>query len=205
MEDPNRGLVNPRPTLFNHHAYIHDDIYPNGVADMVGYWAENRVLGGVTVFDRQAEQRTPAFPPNAYFHSCRRGVTYRYYQLRDEQLASLLAFLMARDPDPANSPLSILANNRNVVRVNEEHAIQQHLYRDEWERKPPTYWHLQKMKRVPRNTLDYPEYEAFINHINTNFGTVSVTFPFPRGGTAGHRLDLSKEDGNQEEEQEGPS
>lgn len=131
LEDPNGGLVSPRPTLFNHHAYIDDDIYPNGVSDMVGYWAENRVLGGVTVFDRQAEQRSPAFPPNPYFHSCRRGVTYRYYQLRDEQLESLLAFLMAKDPDPRKSPMPILADNRNLVRVNEEHAIQQHLYRDE--------------------------------------------------------------------------
>lgn len=61
------------------------------------------------------------------------------------------------------------------------------------------------MQRVPRNTLDYPEYEAFINHINTNFGTVSVTFPFRRGSTVGQHLSLREDDGNQKEGQEGPS
>jgi len=205
-EPPDATPVAPlRPTLFNHHAYIHDDIYPSGVADMAGYWAENRVLGGVTVFDRQGEQRVPAFPPNAYFHSCRHGVTYRYYQLRDEQQGALLSFLLARNPDSANSPLPILADNHNLVRVNEEHALQHHLYRDEWERKPPTQWHLRKMGRAPRSTLDYPEAEAFINYINANFGTVDVTFPYPRRGAAGHRPDPNEEDGDEEREQGAPS
>jgi hypothetical protein len=26
--------------------------YPEGIADMVGYWAKDRILGGVVLFDR---------------------------------------------------------------------------------------------------------------------------------------------------------
>ena len=35
--------VPPGPTLFSHHAYLDDDVYPEGVADIVGYWAEDRI------------------------------------------------------------------------------------------------------------------------------------------------------------------
>lgn len=92
-------LPPPRPTLFNHFGYLDHDIYPNGVADMVGYWAENRILGGVTVFDRLAKERAPQFPPNVYFFSCRQQATTRYYQLRDDQQQRLLNFLLAKSPD----------------------------------------------------------------------------------------------------------
>ena len=40
------------PTLFRHEWYGDYDQYPDGVADMVGYWAEARILGGVVLFDR---------------------------------------------------------------------------------------------------------------------------------------------------------
>lgn len=35
----------PRPTLFNHVGFFEDEIYPEAEADMVGYWAEDRILG----------------------------------------------------------------------------------------------------------------------------------------------------------------
>jgi hypothetical protein len=170
-------LTPPKPTLFNHHAYLDGDVYPRGVADIVGYWAENRILGGVTVFDRQAEAMNPQFPPNVYFHSCRRRVTYRYYQLRDEQQQALLAYLLAENPDPSKSPLPIVADNRNLVRVDEERAIQQHLYRDIWERKPPTREYLDGLRGTVRKVVDYPEYAAYIQHINATFDTTSVGMP----------------------------
>ncbi|KAL2121875.1 hypothetical protein VTJ04DRAFT_2330 [Mycothermus thermophilus] len=40
-------------TLFCHYFYDHYTSYPNGVADCVGYWAEERIFGGVLVFDRR--------------------------------------------------------------------------------------------------------------------------------------------------------
>ncbi len=42
----------PRPTLFFHVAYMDYDQYPDGLSDMAGYWAEDRIFGGVVVFDR---------------------------------------------------------------------------------------------------------------------------------------------------------
>ena len=44
--------IPPPDTLFFHPAYDRKEEYPDGVADMVGYWAENRILGGVVLFDR---------------------------------------------------------------------------------------------------------------------------------------------------------
>lgn len=42
----------PPITFFEHHGFRDHDQYPQGVADMVGYWAENRILGGVVLYDR---------------------------------------------------------------------------------------------------------------------------------------------------------
>ncbi|KAM5347553.1 hypothetical protein ACJ41O_007377 [Fusarium nematophilum] len=82
---PQEGLVDvpPSPTLFNHPYYLDADVYPEGVADIIGYWAEDRVLGGVAVFDRRAEDS--AVSPDIYFHSCRRRQPHRVYQLLDGQ------------------------------------------------------------------------------------------------------------------------
>lgn len=48
-----------RPTLFNHPYYVDLDIYPEGLADIVGYWAEDRIVGTVVLFDRRADPRDP--------------------------------------------------------------------------------------------------------------------------------------------------
>ncbi|KAK3899825.1 hypothetical protein C8A05DRAFT_46204 [Staphylotrichum tortipilum] len=118
-------------------------------------WAENRILGGVAVFDRPAELRSPAAPPNISFHSCRRRITYRYYQLCDGQQDTLIRFLLADSPNPsANFPLPILCDKQNTVRVGEERAINRGLFRDAWERRPPNREYLEYLARAPRNTLD---------------------------------------------------
>jgi hypothetical protein len=36
--------------------YIRSDLYPRGVFDVVGYWAETYIFGGVVVFDRGSEE-----------------------------------------------------------------------------------------------------------------------------------------------------
>lgn len=40
------------PTSFCHWSYLDADQYPAGIADVVGYWAEAKIFGGVVVFDR---------------------------------------------------------------------------------------------------------------------------------------------------------
>jgi hypothetical protein len=41
-----------RPTDFMHEDYQNFQQYPNGIADVVGYWAEYHLFGGVVLFDR---------------------------------------------------------------------------------------------------------------------------------------------------------
>ncbi len=191
--------IPPKPNLFNHHVYVDYDVYPNGIADLVGYWAENRILGGVTVFCRPAEKSSPALPPNVFFHSCRRRVTYRYDQLRDEQQEALLGFLLAENPDATKSPLPILADKRDVLRVDEEDSVRLQLYRDEWERKPPTPEQLEHRTRACQSTLDYPEFESFIEHLQT-FPTTSIAFP---GMPAGAATDQPQRGGGDTEQPKG--
>ncbi|KAL2372743.1 hypothetical protein BDBG_03058 [Blastomyces gilchristii SLH14081] len=40
------------PAELFHHSYDFWQQYPNGIADIVGYWAEYRLFGGVVLFDR---------------------------------------------------------------------------------------------------------------------------------------------------------
>lgn len=100
-QEPPLGLdffvPRPRVTLFSHHGYLAHDIYREGVADVVGYWAEDRILGGMAVFGRAAEQRAPQQPLNLHFNACREYVTYRYYQLRDEQQQAIADFFLAEN------------------------------------------------------------------------------------------------------------
>jgi hypothetical protein len=46
----------PPPTVFRHSFYRYFDQYPKGIADMVGYWAEARLFGGVVLFDRGKDE-----------------------------------------------------------------------------------------------------------------------------------------------------
>ncbi|KAL2131835.1 hypothetical protein VTI74DRAFT_4549 [Chaetomium olivicolor] len=81
-------------------------------------------------------------------------------------------------------PIPILADKQNTARVNEERAVLNHFYRDIWERKPPTRQHLELLERVPKNTVDYPEYEAFLKRLNT-LPTYDIILPRVwRGGAS---------------------
>ncbi|KAH6622836.1 VTC domain-containing protein [Chaetomium tenue] len=126
----------PPPSLFYHRWYVDHDQYPRRVADMVGYWAEARILGGVVLFDRRDPAITPDADPGAiYFHSDRYKFTYRIYQLLPEQRQAFLDFMLADEP-PSESPFPILGGDSNRVRVDPEEPIYTTgIYRDLWERK----------------------------------------------------------------------
>ncbi len=53
------------PTAFFHPTYRYHEQYPRGVADLVGYWAEGKIFGGVVVFDRgeSDQEASNASPP----------------------------------------------------------------------------------------------------------------------------------------------
>ena len=114
--------VNPKGpphTPFNHKWYRDHGQYPKGVADIVGYWAENQILGGVVLFDRRDPESEPDANPDAiYYHSWHGNVTYRIYQLLPEQRKALLDFLLAEEPVSVdNCPLPILGDANNRIRV----------------------------------------------------------------------------------------
>lgn len=185
---PGLAVFPARPTLFSHHGYLHDDIYPDGVADVVGYWAEDRILGGVAVFDRPAEQRTPQQPPNAYFHACRDNVTFRYFQLRDDQQQALVNFFLAEDCRSAPCPLPVLGDAKNRVRVDPQEAIlRRHIYRDVWDRKPPTAEAVKVQQGRPMDEVDYPEQRELLDAVNEALGVP----PPPRPS------DMQENDGDQ--------
>ena len=50
--DQRLAALEGRPTDFMHEDYLDLQQYPKGVADVVGYWAEYHLFGGVVLFDR---------------------------------------------------------------------------------------------------------------------------------------------------------
>jgi hypothetical protein len=147
----------PLPTLFRHTWYINHDQYPKRVADMAGYWAEARILGGVALFDRRNRDTDPSADPDAvYFHSDRQGVTYRIYQLLPDQRNALLDFLIT-DNASSTSPLPILDDQSNRIRVDPEEPIQTTgIYRDPWERKDLSPDASDSRLRDVWNVIEYP-------------------------------------------------
>ncbi|OAA68022.1 hypothetical protein SPI_00217 [Niveomyces insectorum RCEF 264] len=141
------------PTLFVHPWYKAYDQYPDGLADGVGYWAEDRIFGGVVLFDRRPQEgpdtiyRTsfpydPVHLPKRadaiYFHTNANGVTYRIYRLRDEQRQQLLQFLLSTaatsaspitpsavpsESFPTPCPLPIRGDEDNRVRIDPEESV----------------------------------------------------------------------------------
>ncbi|KAF4416195.1 Hydroxycinnamoyl-Coenzyme A shikimate quinate hydroxycinnamoyltransferase [Fusarium acutatum] len=148
--------IPPKPTMFIATQFTAHDRYPNGVDDMVGYWAENRILGGVALFDR-SQTWTGGDEPNFYFQCTRERVTFRVCQLLDTQQSALISFLLA-DPEDANNkcPLPILPTSENRVRIDPGDAIPvKKVYRDIWERKhSPRRWRAPRLER-PKTSLDY--------------------------------------------------
>ncbi|KAK0670277.1 hypothetical protein QBC41DRAFT_390009, partial [Cercophora samala] len=153
-------------TVFNSRHYLDHDIYPQGVADVVGYWAEDRILGGVVVFDRRAKEcdgqgsnYSNSNPPNVYLSPSRAKVTIRVTQLRDEQQQTLVDFLLLEDASKAAeaSPLPILVDKQNLRRFKLEESIVKHrIFRDVWERKPLDRNAFNYLSKRPGSEIDDP-------------------------------------------------
>ena len=114
-------------------------------------WAENRILGGIVLFDH-FQTWDKESEPNLYIHSTRARITGRICQLLDEQQDSLLLFLLSdMKRSPTDCSLPILPSSHNRVRINVAHAIPAHkMYRDVWERSPPRGLSLSQRRRQDR-------------------------------------------------------
>lgn len=187
----------PRSTIFSHPHYLYEDIYPEGVADIVGYWAEDRIMGGVVLFDRKAERTAELSgvaeadfaPPNIYLHPCREDAPERPTQLLDEQQGALVDFLLAEVASPSSTPkpcpLPVIVGKQNRVRVDWYDAITvRGVYRDIWERSPLTKEEMYFFRRRPQSEIDYPEIWEFMLKVNEIAGN-----PFPKDVIKGSRLE----------------
>ncbi|KAK4100000.1 hypothetical protein N658DRAFT_487159 [Parathielavia hyrcaniae] len=125
------------PTLFSHFAYGVVEQYPDGVADAVGYWAENRVLGGVVILDRSDSWHDEHQPePNVFLHSDYARVTFRVWRALDKQQQSLVDFPLSGSSNTcsraSSSPLPLAASEKNLDRIDPEYATRRKVYRDIW-------------------------------------------------------------------------
>lgn len=147
----------PLPTLLIHPWYINYNQYPEGAADLVGYWAEGRILGGVVSFDRRKhDDGTDVDPDAVYMHPDRENVTYRIYKLLAEQKHALIEFFASEDP-ASNNPLPILGDERNRVRVDPEESSEANgIYRDIWEREELSPDLCDERTRDVWDRMDYP-------------------------------------------------
>ncbi|KAB5578811.1 hypothetical protein GE09DRAFT_1091117, partial [Coniochaeta sp. 2T2.1] len=126
--------------------------YPDGLADVAGYWAEDLIFGGIVLFDGGESGLECR---DVYFHSGRKRTTFRIWRLLDSQLSDLVEFLTSEEPPPS-PPFPILASDHNLHRYDPWDAIaQHHIFRDPWERKIPTT--KAEETRDVRSTGDYPE------------------------------------------------
>lgn len=58
------------PTAFCHTFYTAVEQYPNGVADVVAYWAEAKIFGGVVLFDRGESENEVLRAQRFLEHTC---------------------------------------------------------------------------------------------------------------------------------------
>ncbi|KAI0018851.1 hypothetical protein F4780DRAFT_499312 [Xylariomycetidae sp. FL0641] len=143
----------PPPTLFYHRSYKASDQYPNGIADMAGYWAEAKIFGGVVVFDRgESESEINS----VWLHPNSRDAPATLFTPTETQYRAIVKFLLHTESEHDACPLPILATDENRPRYDPYDAFAYcHIFRNRYERKlcPPE-------KRRPRHKirdLDWPE------------------------------------------------
>lgn len=122
-----------------HPWYSDFELYPDGEADGVGYWAEDRILGGVVLFERREVDNSGA----VYLHpgSERTATTpertaSRIHQLTDSQRQALLDYLSGvatpAVPDPSTTFIPIRCDGDDNSGIDPMEATT--IYRDAWDR-----------------------------------------------------------------------
>ncbi|PQK17538.1 hypothetical protein BB8028_0008g00480 [Beauveria bassiana] len=160
----------PLPTWLHVQWYKNYKHYPNGPSDMIGYWAENYIIGGILLFERRHESSGPfpgydaeIDPYGVYIHSDRDRRTNRICKLLDTQKKEYLDFLQADTDDAAiNSPLPLRPSDDSLDRVDpEEPALDTGIYRDSWERLPLLDHENDGRLRDVFTRSDYPRFSDF--------------------------------------------
>ncbi|KAH7121478.1 hypothetical protein EDB81DRAFT_766293 [Dactylonectria macrodidyma] len=141
----------PPVAAFFHKAYQSAEQYPRGLADVVGYWAEGKIFGGVVVFDRgETEQECNSM----WIYGSDIFDPKTIYPPTEEQFDALVDFLLG-GPNNTACPLPIQGTRLNRPRWDPDHAIARfHIFRDKWERKIPA---APLQHECVRNSKDWPE------------------------------------------------
>ncbi|KAH7313970.1 hypothetical protein B0I35DRAFT_480606 [Stachybotrys elegans] len=135
-------LFPPPPTHVFHCAYLDYDIYPDGLADVAGYWAEDRIVGGVILFDRGQSGKECK---EIFLHPGRQKETFRRTPLE-------------------RFPLPLTATDENLHRLDPWDAIAlHHVFRDPWERRIPVR---KPPERDVRSVGDYPELQILFQKMD---------------------------------------
>ncbi|KAL1854941.1 hypothetical protein Daus18300_011261 [Diaporthe australafricana] len=165
------------PTPFCLPDYADPAQYPEAVDDLPGYWAEDRIFGGVVLFGR-GQDGTEC--KDVWLHSHRKGLTHRICALNDHQFDTLVHFLESPDIGDENPcPLPILVDKTNRRRVDEGIAIPEYnIYRDRWERKI-RFSDYEEFEWIHGGNCclseaDYPELEATRLYIQNYFKDVDT-------------------------------
>ncbi|KAH7212023.1 hypothetical protein DER44DRAFT_838153 [Fusarium oxysporum] len=125
----------PPPIAFCHRAYRYPEQYPKGLADVAGYWAESKILGGVVLFDRgETEQECNAM----WIHGDLIRGPRTLYSPTKEQFDALTRFLTNPLEEGLTCPFPIHGASVNRPRWHPYHAFAYyHIFRDRYERKLP--------------------------------------------------------------------
>lgn len=143
------------PTPFYANGYLKPDRFYNGLADVVGYWAEMRIFGGAVLFDRgETEDQCNGI----YIH--RTAAPKTLAPPTEKQFHDLITFLISPSSDSTTRcPLPIEVTVENKWRWDPYDGMTEHhifKFRQEIpEDRPRT--------RCIRRTIDWPEiveYEA---------------------------------------------
>ncbi|KAK7702580.1 hypothetical protein SLS64_009543 [Diaporthe eres] len=152
--DENERANLPPHTWFWHYDYEDHKQYPKGVADVVGYWAETQIFGGVVLFDRgESDEECNG----VYLHSANISMYgYTIAPPTEDQFNDLIGFLLSPSPDTAQSPLPIAITTANKWRWDPWDAMgTYHIFRDRYERKLPPRHLYRRKHNVKFN--DWPE------------------------------------------------
>ncbi|AEO71881.1 uncharacterized protein THITE_2124758 [Thermothielavioides terrestris NRRL 8126] len=140
------------PAAFFHNDYVDFDQYPAGIADVVGYWAEARIFGGVVVFDRGPSGTECR---DLFLHPSRLYGARTIFPPTAAQHAAIIDFLLGPAPDGAACPFPVVPTSENRWRYDPWDSITRfHIFGDRYERKLPQG---PEPHHCVRSELDWPE------------------------------------------------
>ncbi|KAI0124080.1 hypothetical protein BJ170DRAFT_735807 [Xylariales sp. AK1849] len=173
---PNLGY---RPTSFSHVAYLDYEQYPHGIADVAGYWAEDRIIGGVILFDRgDSGTDASSMRRDVYFHAGRDGETFRVWRPLEDQFNPMLDFLLSENiPELEATPFPMFATDLNRYRYDPCDAMAvHHIFRDSWERRNLA---IKPEERDVRSAGDCPEILNMFENIDNALELPTTGSPDP--------------------------